>query len=297
MSRVSVELPVFVTPQVPVLTSFPPSGGGWIHEIKHDGYRTLIRIDRGTARAFTRAGNDWTSKYARIVAACSALPCRSAILDGEVIVQNNKTGISDYWALRSAIDRQPHRLVFFAFDLLFCNGADLRDSPLIERREWLRSLVPNDPRSPLQFSDHFHGDSGAFFRKACDLGLEGIVSKLSSSRYRSGPSKTWRKAKNMSEGDFTLLGTDVDRDGKPFAHLARWEGRTMCYAGTALLTLKAEARRQFEKRTAKLITKRPIMPASSSREAIWLRPELQVRVRHLHGSKPLRHATVRELLV
>jgi hypothetical protein len=100
----------------------------------------------------------------------------------------------------------------------------------------------------------------------------------------------------MVEDEFTLLGTEVDRDGKPFAHLARWEGRIMRYAGTALLTLKAEARCQFDERTAKLACKRPIMPVSNSREAQWIRPELQVRVRHLKGSKPLRHATVRELL-
>jgi ATP-dependent DNA ligase len=217
------------------------------------------------------------------------------MLDGEVVVQD-RNGVSDFWALRTAIEKQPYKLVFFAFDLLFCNGVDLRQSSLRERREWLQGLVPPDPHSPVQFSDHFEGDGGAFFRKACEMGLEGIVSKRAASSYRSGPSKSWLKTKNMVEDEFTLLGTEADREGKPFAHLARWEGRIMRYAGTALLTLNADARRQFDERTARLVCKRPIMPVSSNREAHWIRPELQVRVRHLKGSKPLRHATVRELI-
>jgi ATP-dependent DNA ligase len=218
------------------------------------------------------------------------------MLDGEVIVQDRQ-GKSDFEALRSAMEKEPHRLVFFAFDLLFCNGVDLRQSRLTERREWLRSLLPmDDPRSAVQFSENIDGDGQAFFKKACELGLEGIVSKHADSHYRSGPSRMWRKAKNMSEGVFTLLGTDIDRDKKPFAHLGRWEGKTMRYAGTALLTLKAEAHHQFEARTGKLITKRPIIPASSSRTAIWLRPELEVLVRHLNGCKLLRHATIKELV-
>src|SRR5215207_9220437 len=146
------KVPAFIAPQLPMLSAEPPAGAGWIEEIKHDGFRTLLRIDRGQVQAFTRSGLDWSDKYPRVIEACRKLRCRSALIDGEIIVQDAK-GISDFAALRAAIDRAPHRLVMFAFDLLFLDGADLRRQPLIERREKLRTLVPIDPRRAIQFSD------------------------------------------------------------------------------------------------------------------------------------------------
>jgi bifunctional non-homologous end joining protein LigD len=295
MSRLSSRLPAFVPPQVPSLTALPPSGPGWLHEIKHDGYRTLIRIEHGNVRAFTRAGHDWTDKYQLIVGTCADLACRSAMLDGEIIVQD-RHGASDFVALRQAIEKEPHRLVFFAFDLLFLDGADLRDCPLIERREKLREIIPAIPRLPIQFSDHCTGSGKALFKKACQMGLEGIVSKRAASRYRSGPSKTWLKAKNMGEGEFTLLGTDVDHDGRSFAYLGRWDTNVMRYAGTALLALGSDARADLEDRIARLGCGIPAIPVSSAGRARWIRPKLRVRVRYLNGGNQLRHATVRGLV-
>jgi ATP-dependent DNA ligase len=164
----------------------PPTGDGWIHEIKYDGYRTLLVIDRGQVRAFTRNGNDWTRAYKRVVAACTGLACETALIDGEMVVQDER-GISDFHALRSAISTAPHRIVFFAFDLLHFNGRDLRGRPLMERRELLRKLIRPDKRSPVQFSHHVEEDGTALFKAAAEIGLEGIVSKRMASRYRSGP--------------------------------------------------------------------------------------------------------------
>jgi bifunctional non-homologous end joining protein LigD len=185
----------FIKPEIPTLVPESPSGEGWIHEIKHDGYRTLIIIDQGRVRAFSRHGRDWTGPYRRVVDACAKLPCKGAVIDGEIIVQD-ENGISDFDALRSAIHKAPHRLVFFAFDLLHLDGQDLTRTPLMERRVALRKLIKPDPRSPLQFSDHIDGAVARFFRTAAELGLEGIVSKRAASRYRSGPSRSWLKTKN-----------------------------------------------------------------------------------------------------
>jgi bifunctional non-homologous end joining protein LigD len=137
MPHKPIKAPAFIAPQLPVLSAEPPAGAGWIHEIKHDGFRTLIGIAGKDARAFTRSGLDWSDKYQRVIDACRKLRCRSALIDGEIIVQDEK-GVSDFAALRAAIEWEPHRLVLFAFDLLFLNGADLRRLPLIERREKLR---------------------------------------------------------------------------------------------------------------------------------------------------------------
>jgi len=119
-SRMS-RLPKFIAPQVPILSADPREGSGWMHEIKHDGFRTLLRIDRGDVRAFTRGGHDWSDKYSRVIEACRKLKCQSALIDGEIIVQD-KNGLSDFAALRAAIEGAPHRLVMFAFDLLFLDG-------------------------------------------------------------------------------------------------------------------------------------------------------------------------------
>jgi|RhiMetdeSRZDD1v2_1073273.scaffolds.fasta_scaffold50631_7 bifunctional non-homologous end joining protein LigD len=154
----SLRCPKFIAPQVPILSAEPPEGHGWIHEIKHDGFRTLLRIDRGDVRAFTRGGHDWTDKYGRLIDACRKLRCQSALIDGEVIVQD-KNGLSDFAALRAAIEGAPHRLVMFAFDLLFQDGEDLRRLPLVERRERLHSLLPKDQRFPIQFSEHWDGSA------------------------------------------------------------------------------------------------------------------------------------------
>jgi ATP-dependent DNA ligase len=115
-------------PQVPTLSAEPPEGDGWIHEIKHDGFRTLLRIDGSYLRAFTRGGHDWSDKYGRVIDAGRELKCRSALIDGEIIVQD-KHGLSDFAALRAAIEGAPNRLVMFAFDLLWLDGADLRRLP------------------------------------------------------------------------------------------------------------------------------------------------------------------------
>jgi bifunctional non-homologous end joining protein LigD len=112
MSRNQTTVPAFIAPQFAILTSEPPTGGAWIHEIKHDGFRTLLHINVKDIRAFTRNGYDWSDKYGRVVEACRKLHCRSALINGEIIIQD-ENGISDFAALRAAIDREPHRLVLF----------------------------------------------------------------------------------------------------------------------------------------------------------------------------------------
>ena len=152
----------FIEPQLLTSVDQPPQGDEWLHEIKHDGYRTLLVVDGKQARAYTRTGLDWTNLYPGIVSAAAKLNCRSAILDGEVIFQDER-GASDFDALMSAIRWNPHKLIFYAFDLLHLDGKDLRDRPLLERRAKLNELLGLDEASPLQLSEEFIGDAAAFF--------------------------------------------------------------------------------------------------------------------------------------
>jgi ATP-dependent DNA ligase len=167
---------------LPSLAAQPPTSDHWIHEIKHDGYRTILVVRDGRAQAFTRNHNDWTDRYPGIIAAVVKLRCRSAVIDGEVIVQD-EAGRSDFTAVQEAIRWHPDRLVFFAFDLPFLNDEDLRDAPLEERREYLRIIIRQSfdrrehGRARIQFSDGVVGNGPAVFAEAEKLGLEGIVSK------------------------------------------------------------------------------------------------------------------------
>jgi ATP-dependent DNA ligase len=124
----------FIPPQLPSLTDQPPEGADWIHEVKHDGYRTMLVIERGTARAYTRNGHGWSDRYPGIIMAARNLPCRTAILDGEVIVQDGR-GVSDFEALQSALRSKTIHLIFYAFDLLHLDGKDLREKPLLSMSE------------------------------------------------------------------------------------------------------------------------------------------------------------------
>lgn len=246
----------FIRLEIPTLVPEPPSGEGWIHEIKHHGYRTLIVIHGGKVRAFSRHGRDWTGPFRRVVEATAKLRCQAAILDGEIIVQD-ENGISDFDALRSAIHKAPHRIVFFAFDLLHLDVQDLRRTPLMERRAVLRNLLEPDPRSPIQFSDHADCDGALFFKHAAQLGLEGIVSKRARSLYRGGPSKNWLKTKNMIESEFVLLGTEIDDSGFRWALLARYKGGELEFAGPAIFRPPLHAGAEWAEKFAVMAMERP----------------------------------------
>jgi bifunctional non-homologous end joining protein LigD len=213
-----------------------------------------------------------------VIQACSKLRCQSALIDGEIIVQD-KNGLSDFAALRAAIEGAPHRLVMFAFDLLWLAGEDLRRLPLIERREKLRSLLPSDQRCPIPFSEHWDGSGAALFTKACAMGLEGIVSKRALSAYRSGPSKFWLKTRNVVESKLILLGTDYDNEGKPIAYLGKVTDGELKFAGTAFLTLSGNARERLQDR--RLPVARAAVPVPKVRHPELTDLQIRVRVRHL----------------
>jgi bifunctional non-homologous end joining protein LigD len=279
----------FISPQLASAIDHPPPRAGWIHEVKHDGYRTLLIIERSKARAYTRNGFDWTDRYRVITTAAARLDCRSAIIDGEVIVQDER-GVSDFEWLKSAIRWLPQSLIFCAFDLLHLNGKDLRQRQLLERRARLEELIPSE--HPFLFSEEFSGDASAFFQACANHQLEGIVSKLGSSKYRSGRSKTWLKTKCFTESSYLIIGTARDRKTKaPLALLAQRDAQGLTYAGSAFIALSGIERAELSARLQKL--ERSPIPKLRFPDAQWVRPQLMARVRHLAGATYLRHGTVR----
>ena len=160
----------------------------------------------------------------------------------------------------------------------------------------LKKLLGNNPSSPLQFSDDFVGNADALFRACAEHKLEGIVSKLATSRYKSGRSRTWLKTKCFTESVLTLIGIDRDRKTRaPRALLAKTDGRGLDYAGAAFIALSKDGREVLTAKLDELATELPSIPWLRNREARWVKPLLAMKVRHLIGSKSLRHATVREI--
>lgn len=264
----------------PKLIDAPVKGDGWLHEIKYDGYRTQLVVEDGAARAFTRNRHDWTVKYGPIVAAANTLPCTSAIIDGELIVQD-ENGVSDFAALRSAIHKAPHRLLFFAFDLLHLNGHDLRDMILEDRRELLTDLI--EDRDPIFLSSAV----------AEAKGLEGIVSKKKGSRYIGGETDLWVKTKAWQVEEFDVAGVKRGDDGLPYALFTR-EGE---YVGAAIVSMRAKIRYEFWRFVEYRAV--PVVPAWGRREkhATWVQPGMRATVRYLKGSEKLRHASIKALTI
>jgi bifunctional non-homologous end joining protein LigD len=154
-----------------------------MHEIKHDGFRMMVRRDVAGVRLLTRNGHDWSTRYPQIFEAAGALKVRSVLIDGEAVACDGD-GMPVFDRIRYR--RQDRAVFLFAFDLLELNGEDLRREPLEVRKRQLATLLRN-ALVGLQLNEHLeHEDGAVVFRHACQFGLEGIVSKRLGSPYRSG---------------------------------------------------------------------------------------------------------------
>ena len=209
----AIAMPEFVPPQLCRLVDHPPVGATWAHEIKFDGYRVQARVTDGQSALRTRKGLDWTEKFTAIAAAFAGLP--DCVVDGEIVALDH-AGAPDFAALQAAIaDGRTDPLVFFAFDLLFADGEDLRALGLVRRKERLKALLEvAAPDAPLlRYVDHFDAGGDAVLKAACRMSLEGIVSKRLDAPYTSGRSDTWTKAKCRG-GHEVVIGGWADTDGR-----------------------------------------------------------------------------------
>jgi bifunctional non-homologous end joining protein LigD len=184
--------PGFVRPCEPALTDRPPAGLGWLHEVKHDGFRVLARNQGERVDVWSRRGADFTNRFARIAEAVRGLPVDQTLIDGEAVVFRDD-GRSDFHALLTK--RGGAQALLVAFDLLRLGGDDLRMWPIEARREALMRLVAKRRGGGIVFSQALSEEGAVVFAKACELGLEGIVSKRAGSLYKSGPSRNWLKTR------------------------------------------------------------------------------------------------------
>ena len=199
-------LPGFVPPQLAKSVDRPPQGTGWGHEIKFDGYRLQLRVENGRATLKTRAGLDWTAKFKDIAKDAEGLP--DSMIDGEACALDDN-GSPDFPALQAALsDGKTGDLIFFVFDLLFAEGADLRNLPLRERKARLKAMLDAAPKTAkrIRYVDHFEIAGDAVLQSACRMALEGIVSKQLDAPYRSDRSGSWLKSKCRAGHEVVIGG-------------------------------------------------------------------------------------------
>ena len=208
-------------PQLPTATDRVPDGDLWFHEIKFDGYRMLGHFRAGKVRCISRNGRDWTEKVRPIAYAVSKLDAGELLLDGEVAVADAR-GITDFQALQNLIgaQRQPG-LLYYVFDVLYADGHDLISVTLEERKRYLSGLFSDvSEGSPLRLSEHLVGNGPLVLSNACQLGVEGIVSKRRDKGYHSGRQSGWLKAKCKLRDSFAIVGyTLSDKQHRPIRAL------------------------------------------------------------------------------
>jgi len=202
----SAALPKFVPPSLATLRDQAPSEPGWLHEIKFDGYRIQARIDRGRVALLTRKGLDWTDKFPNVAAAAAKLGARSALIDGEIVVEDER-GVASFSGLQAALKAgEANSFIYYVFDLLHLDGRDLTALPLIGRKQQLKRLIGEKAEGPMRYSEHFDEAGPLVLRHACEMGLEGIVSKRADAPYRGGRSDAFIKTKCANSQEFVVGG-------------------------------------------------------------------------------------------
>ncbi|HEX6751714.1 MAG TPA: DNA ligase D [Longimicrobium sp.] len=296
-------MPKELLPELATLVDDVPPGEDWLHEIKFDGYRILAFIDGGRVRLVTRKANDWTDRFFGLVAPLKTLPARQAILDGEVVIVA-PNGTTSFQMLQNVLNNgRQDELVFYAFDLLYLDGIDLRGVPLSARKEALRALLGGAADGPLRYSDHVTGSGKAFHAQACRMGLEGIISKRADSRYLSKRAKDWLKVKCQKRQEFVIGGwTDPkgSRSGFGSLILGFYRDGELIHAGRVGTGFNEETLRDLHRRLKKLAAETTPFAnygKRKPRDVHWVKPQLVGEVAFTEWTEEgiLRHPTFQGL--
>ena len=285
--------PPFRAVQLAQLVDTVPSGDRWLHEMKYDGYRTLISVGSDEGRAYTRSGLDWSDRIAGIVTDALKLKVGSALIDGEAVVLD-ADGRSSFQALQGALKGAPATIDYFAFDLLELDGEDLTGLPLVERKAKLQKILPKG-KSRLRYSDHIVGSGEKLLNQFCAAGLEGVISKLATGKYVGSRSGGWLKTKCIKRQEFVVVGWTPSDKSRLFRSLilAIHEKGELRYAGkvgtgfdTAELIRLMEIMKPIEQAAPTVKA-----PRAEVRGAHWLKPKLVAEIAYteMTNEGTLRH--------
>ena len=298
-------LPQFLEPSLASLCEKPPSGPKWIHEIKHNGYRMQARIDGGSVRLLTRKGLDWTDRFASIAAAIKKIGLASALLDGEVVVED-ASGITSFNNLQADLSTgRQDRFRYFIFDILYCEGFDLTKAALIDRKNLLQRILADLPGNlPIGFSEHIETDGPTMLEHACRFGLEGIISKRKDQPYRAGRGDHWLKSKCVDRQEFVILGyapSTADSRAVGALALGYYADRALHYAGRVGTGWSGEQARTLREALDRIGAKKPQLanplPAGAEKGVVWVKPQLvaEIEFREWTADRMLRAASFKGL--
>ncbi len=281
------EQPEKIFPHLATLANDPPAGDKWIHEIKFDGYRILAFIKDKNIRLISRNGKDWTHKFPDIADGLKRFPVNQAILDGEIVMLR-KDGTSDFQGLQNALKQNSKKkLDYYLFDLPHCEGYDLTDSPLEDRKSLLQTLVSKTggEDTVIRYSDHIRSSGDQMYRHSCSLALEGIISKDSGSPYVQKRSKTWMKIKCMKRQEFLVGGYSEpsgSRTGFGALLLGYYEDNGFMYAGKVGTGFTEKTLTQLTHRLGELEQEKPAFDSppkgAEAKDVHWIKPEVIVEV-------------------
>jgi bifunctional non-homologous end joining protein LigD len=294
--------------QLATLVDTPPEGAQWLHEIKFDGYRLLGYVSGGASRLLTRNGKDWTNHFPSLSAAIEKLPVKNAVLDMEAVVLD-EDGKSSFQSLQAALGEAGNRgnIVAHVFDLLHIDGTDLTQKPLLERKERLQILLKSN-KLPLRYSGHVLGEGAEMFAKACETGLEGILSKQANAPYVAGRQRSWLKIKCSRRQEFIIVGFSDARKGERALgalYLAYKKNGVLHYAGKVGTGFSMRSAREIAGRLTKIGVKTPVLSrgetvglaAGEWRAVHWVEPVLlcEVAFTEWTGDGHIRHPSFQGL--
>ncbi|WFU07138.1 non-homologous end-joining DNA ligase (plasmid) [Rhizobium sp. CB3171] len=295
-------MPERVEPCLAQLVSKPPKGDNWLYEIKWDGYRLAIHMEPTRVRIITRGGHDWTHRFPSIAQGASWVG-GTMILDGEAVVLDEQ-GRADFGALQKALGgrggkRSASEAIFFAFDVLYLDGHDLRRMVLAERRQVLESLIPVKAFGAIRLSEEIEGDGDVLFAAACEHGLEGIVAKRLDAPYHSDRRGDWVKIKCVQSDSFFVVGYEPSTaalGGMGRLLLAARQGDDLVYVGGVGTGFKQRETMKLRKDLDNLKTSKPAV-AVKRKGAIWVQPTLiaEIEYRGWTDDGKLRHSSYKGL--
>ncbi|WP_184497654.1 MULTISPECIES: non-homologous end-joining DNA ligase [Rhizobium] len=296
-------MPARIEPCLALLKARPPQGDDWVYEIKWDGYRLAVHIEPTGIRILTRGGHDWTHRFPAIKVAAMWLPVGTAILDGEAVVLDEQ-GRSDFGLLQQSLGgrggkKSSSDAIFMAFDLLYFDGHDLRNSELGMRRHLLEDLVPASEQGDIRLSEEIEADGDQLLASACEHGLEGIIAKRRSAPYRSGRLGDWVKIKCVQSDSFVIVGYErstVARAGIGRLLLAARKGKKLVYVGGVGTGFNERNARELREKLDGLITSTPAAVVDR-KGAIFVKPKLiaEIEYRAWTDDGKLRHASYKGL--
>lgn len=272
--------PTFQEPQLATLADTPPTGSGWLHEYKYDGYRLLLSVGEGGAVAWTRGGKDWSSFFPELTEAATASLPAGCLIDGEAVALD-EAGKPNFGLLQSTVKggkgQERPDLAFYAFDLLIDRGEDIRKLSNLERKERLASLMKGVP-GPLVYGDHVIGKGEQLLKTICADGGEGIISKKADAPYRGVRTKCWLKVKCIARQEFVIVGWQASdkRRGFRSLHLGVNEGGALRYVGKVGTGFDTATLESLSERMAPLKLDKPALevPRTALRGSTWIKPEL-----------------------